>query len=222
MKSNTQWMGSCTSEADGAAFPFIMLVLDRQQSTFTGTIQWPTLNSAKTKFRGEIKGEDVTWEEHEVITGEDDVEIPMKYVGKLSGGTCITGKNVTDDPDMASTFKLEKITTPASKDYDVIKPKTKWKGTVYQPFQFEFEITKRKGVEIEGEVTWPGLDNAKTKVRGTIEGEIIEFEEFESKSDAVVIPVSYIGKFVQKNIAGKFKGQDTTGGTFELDLSQNI
>src|SRR3712207_8023302 len=46
--------------------------------------QWPTLNSARTKFRGVIKGDDLNFEEYEVITGQDDVEIPMKYKDRKS------------------------------------------------------------------------------------------------------------------------------------------
>jgi hypothetical protein len=87
-----------------------------------------------------------------------------------------------------------------------------------QPYKFQFEITKRKGSTIEGEMTWPELNNAKTKVKGTIEGDEVQFEEYETQSEDVLVPVGYTGKFPpgnKKMIAGKFKGS-ATSGIFEM------
>src|SRR5690349_6344486 len=93
-------------------------------------MQWPTLNSAKTKVRGTIKGDDTTHEEYEVIQatcclwntslififfkGVDDVVVPAKYSGKVSG-TSLTGKLETDDDDLKCTYKSDKIDTPPSR-----------------------------------------------------------------------------------------------------------
>ena len=98
---------------------------------------------------------------------------------------------------------------------DIIKANTTFQGMCYQPFPFTFEITSRKGVKVEGTITWPSLQNAKTKVRGTIESDEIEFEEFESTSDEVAIPVKYIGRVIKNAIKGKFKGEEANG-TFEM------
>eukprot|EP01114_Cavostelium_apophysatum_P014430 TRINITY_DN3748_c0_g1_i1.p1 TRINITY_DN3748_c0_g1~~TRINITY_DN3748_c0_g1_i1.p1 ORF type:complete len:463 (-),score=163.77 TRINITY_DN3748_c0_g1_i1:44-1432(-) len=214
LKANTQWMGTSTAEADGSTYPMIMHVKERSQNTFTGEIQWPTLNSARTKFKGQIKGGEVTFEEYEVVTGEDDVEIPMKYVAKANN-TEITGKNEHDDPECASTFTLKKIAATASKDFDGVKASTKFKGVCYQPYEFVLEITKRKGTEVEAEMTWPALNNAKTKVRGTIEGDEFSFEEYETTSKDVQIPSNYVGKLSNKKIVGKFRVADTDG-VFEM------
>src|SRR4051812_26468316 len=101
-------MGTCTSEADGSTFPIVMVVKERNGNAFGGEIQWPTLNSAKTKFRGTITGDSISFEEYEAISGQDDVEIPMKYSGKVSGNS-MTGKNEHDDPEVISSFKIDKL-----------------------------------------------------------------------------------------------------------------
>lgn len=72
---------------------------------------------------------------------------------------------------------------------------------------------------VQGEITWPDINNAKTKVRGTIEGDEISFEEYESQSADVMIPANYVAKLVNKKIQGKFKAQ-TTGGVFEMDINK--
>jgi hypothetical protein len=67
IKDNTQWMGQCTMQSDGSVFPIILAVESRKGADFSGnvlpiyvnlegTVQWPTLNSAKTKFKGKISG----------------------------------------------------------------------------------------------------------------------------------------------------------------------
>lgn len=44
-----------------------------------GTICWPTLANAITKFRGDTKGRTLTFVEYEVVQGADQVEVPTKY-----------------------------------------------------------------------------------------------------------------------------------------------
>jgi len=220
LKANTQWHGACTSEADGSKFPIVMVVKDRSGANFNGEIQWPTLNSAKTKFKGTVKGDNIEFEEYEAISGADDVELPMKYSAKVSGNT-MTGKNIHDDQELLSTFTMDKLASAATKEFDALKDKTKWKGIVYQPFPFIFEVLKRKGAIVEGEITWPELSNAKTKVKGTIEGNEFTFQEYETQSDEVVVPVDYSGKIDSKfKVGGAFKGAEDSAGTFELDLSK--
>jgi len=134
LKRNTQWMGLSVMESDQSSFPIIMLVHERSKSTFNGIIQWPTLNSAQTKFRGSIAGDTIEFEEYEVLKGEDDVEVPMKYLGKISENT-IQGKVAHEEEENACSFKLEKISVPPSKEFDVLKPQTKFEGVCYQPFK---------------------------------------------------------------------------------------
>ena len=60
------------------------------------------------------KGSQVNFEEYEIVNGEDDVEVPMKYVGKVDGNT-IQGNNEHEDPECHSTFKLDRIATAPAK-----------------------------------------------------------------------------------------------------------
>jgi hypothetical protein len=155
-------MGKCISEADGAAFPVVMAVQYRDMKTFTGEVQWPTLDSAKTKFRGTIQGDTLTWEEYEAIQSPDSVELPMKYSAKIEGNK-IKGNVVHEEEEMQSVIELEKFSTAPSKELDLLKSGTKWGGICYVPYPFVFEITKRQRNQIEGTVTWPELQDAQTK-----------------------------------------------------------
>jgi hypothetical protein len=56
-------------------------------------------------------------------------------------------------------------------------------------------------------------------VRGKIEGDEFEFEEFESPSKDVLLPCSYISKMINKKVVGKFQHKEGSG-TFEMDISK--
>ncbi len=73
---------------------------------------------------GTIKGEALQWEEYEVIKGQEDVEVPMKYEGKINGAK-ITGKTLADDDESNSTFTLEKLPTAPSKGMLIFYNKTR-------------------------------------------------------------------------------------------------
>jgi len=189
-----------------------------------GTIQWPTLNNATTKFKGFVEGDTIRFEEYEAITGQDEVQIPSNYVGKLTNdGNTLKGKIVTDADDSdsdeadAPTFQLDKIKgldddsdsdatkTPVKSENPVKKPEkvenlqpgSKLSGTCFVQHPFSIKITKRKGVTLEGIVKWQN-QQCKTKIKGKIENDILTFEEYElfSKSDdaAVTVPMLYTGK----------------------------
>jgi hypothetical protein len=102
------------------------------------------------------------------------------------------------------------------------------------------KITSRSGTAVEGQVTWPELskqkkkglvhckpwssffppaDNAVTKFKGTLEGDEFAFEEYDTQSKEVVVPVNYVGKLVSKLLMqGSFKAASDKG-TFDLKLS---
>lgn len=117
IKPGLQLMGTCTMVSDGSTFPQIIVVTDRTESTFAGTVLWPTLNSAKTKFKGTISGDNIIFEEYEIINGENDVEVPNKYIGKLGSDGIISGKTDTSDPEAQSTFELKRILSQPSKGF---------------------------------------------------------------------------------------------------------
>ena len=116
LRPGSSWAGDCTQVSDGSRFPQIMKVETRDGlsinekigfcvclfvyfflflcflfsgNKFAGTMLWPTLNQARTKFRGEIDvtsaTKNITFEEYEVIKGENDVEVPVKYVAHCKG-----------------------------------------------------------------------------------------------------------------------------------------
>eukprot|EP00027_Filamoeba_sp_ATCC50430_P006946 CAMPEP_0168558966 /NCGR_PEP_ID=MMETSP0413-20121227/10261_1 /TAXON_ID=136452 /ORGANISM="Filamoeba nolandi, Strain NC-AS-23-1" /LENGTH=489 /DNA_ID=CAMNT_0008590141 /DNA_START=40 /DNA_END=1509 /DNA_ORIENTATION=+ len=220
LKPGTHWMGTCTMDSDGSNFPLVMIVSERAKDTFSGEIQWPTLNAARTKFRGKINGNDITFEEYEVIKGEDDVEIPMKYSGQFQGAS-LTGKSEPSDPESSSVFVLNKVAAPVSKDLEPVKPKAKFSGVCYIPYKFEIEVTARKGNAVEGTISWPKV-NATTKFKGTMEGDIVEFEEYESTSNDVEIPATYLGVLSNGKLGGNFKTDSNSDGLFEIDLSKTL
>jgi hypothetical protein len=96
-------------------------------------------------------------------------------------------------------------------------------------FPFRMEINTFKAKKITGQISWPTLKGAKTKIRGTIEGNIVKFEEYEAISGAedVQIPSFYSGVLSNhaKTIKGKtvpdndaMKDGDEDDATFKLDL----
>jgi len=103
-------------------------------------------------------------------------------------------------------------------EYEVLKSSTKFEGVCYKPFPFSFEITSRKGTQIEGTITWLEL-NSQTKVKGTIEGEELEFEGYETTNPEIAVPINYLGKWIKNEIKGKFKGEKFSGN-FEMSLSK--
>lgn len=204
----------CTILSDQSHFPVIITISERNdESTASGTIQWPTLN-AKTKFKATIKEDLFKVNEYEATAGEEEVDLPNDYE-LVNNGDTMTGKLITDDPEAESTLALTKLPTPASSDYDCVKPKAILKGVV--SYDFDFEIETRTGVNITGTITWPTLGNAKTKVKGKIEGEELTFEEFETESENVAVPVSYIGNVANAQVTGQFHGEGNQGG-FQLNL----
>lgn len=83
-------MGVC-SYAEGEMFPFILKIASVKGNKVEGTIDWPTMNDAKTKVNGTIDGCQFEFTEYEVIQGEDEVEIPVTYLGEISD-TSIEGQ----------------------------------------------------------------------------------------------------------------------------------
>lgn len=59
-------------------------------------------------------------------------------------------------------------------------------------------------------------------MKGTLEGTEIIFQEYETQSTDVVVPVNYVGKLdVSKlKLSGTFKGAENAAGNFELDFSK--
>jgi len=203
-------MGVCSyvkaQSSDDFPFQMDIITISDLGKKINGTIQWPTLNNATTKFKGLVEGDTIRFEEYEAITGEDEVQIPSNYVGKLTNdGNTLKGKIVTDadnsdsDSDTDSpTFQLDKIkgldddsdseavNTPVKSDKsdkssssaEKLQAGSKLSGTCYIQHPFSIKITKRKGVTLEGTVKWPE-QQCKTKIKGKIENDILTFEEYE-------------------------------------------
>jgi len=78
-------------------YPFTIKIAKRKGLVVEGTIKW-TLQKSKTKFKGKINNNELTFEEYEVVEKgdeEDPVKVPMLYSGKFSDST---------SNDIAGTF----------------------------------------------------------------------------------------------------------------------
>eukprot|EP01116_Phalansterium_solitarium_P015614 TRINITY_DN3467_c0_g1_i1.p1 TRINITY_DN3467_c0_g1~~TRINITY_DN3467_c0_g1_i1.p1 ORF type:complete len:498 (-),score=207.25 TRINITY_DN3467_c0_g1_i1:269-1705(-) len=214
VKAGSQWTGVCTLNDSDENFPMVMQVLARSGADFSGEVHWPTMNSAKTKFRGKIQGDNVTFEEYEAIQGAEELELPSKYIGQVSGNS-ISGK--VDDPDVDSTFKIDRLGKKPNRELDAMKEHTTFEGVAMQPMPFSITITKRTGSQIEGVMTWPSNGGATSKVRGTIEGGELMLEQFDATSPSLPTPTYYIGQTSGKKVGGKFKST-AAAGTFEFAL----
>eukprot|EP01127_Copromyxa_protea_P014844 TRINITY_DN4196_c1_g1_i5.p1 TRINITY_DN4196_c1_g1~~TRINITY_DN4196_c1_g1_i5.p1 ORF type:complete len:226 (-),score=71.65 TRINITY_DN4196_c1_g1_i5:90-767(-) len=95
-----------------------------------------------------------------------------------------------------------------------------------EDFPFKMHVASLKGKDITGTITWPTLGNAKTKIRGKIEGNNFSFEEYEAifNGDEVQIPSYYSGlisaggKVIKGKTVGEAGSDDEDDATFQLDL----
>jgi len=207
----SQWMGVCSYDEGKEDFPFKMDVAALKGKEITGTINWPTLGNAKTKFRGKIEGNNFFFEEYEAVSGAEDVQIPSYYTGKISSqGTAINGStkgefgSTSNDDEDDATFHLTLLEEESSSsDEDVafpdIKEGSEFTGKSYTEYPFTIKFSKRKGDMIEGSITWK-TQNCKTNFKGTVTSSGIKFEEYEiaKKSDddmVVPVPMIYTGNW---------------------------
>lgn len=79
--SQTKWEGKC-SQSGYDPYPMIMYVRERKNNELSGILHWPTLRNSKTKFKGRIKDESISFTEYELIQGSD-IAMPTVYEGKV-------------------------------------------------------------------------------------------------------------------------------------------
>lgn len=189
LKPKTCWMGVCSYESD--KYPFTLTLVTVMGNAVEGTIDWPTLNNAKTKFKGTISGTNIRFEEYEAIQGGEDVVLPASYKGQLdpTSADSITGivNEGTEDAGKFTVTYVEQDEDEDAMDTDepslivgAIKPNQKYSGVVIQQHPFELTITSRAGNKLEGTIHWKSL-KCTTKFRGTedTEKEELHIEEYE-------------------------------------------
>jgi len=96
----------------GSKFPFHLTIVTVTNTNFEGTVDWPTLNNAKTKAKGTLSETNNTFSftEYEVIRGEEDVEVPSEYTGKCDNAKSISGA-VNEAAEDGGTWKASKVET---------------------------------------------------------------------------------------------------------------
>lgn len=98
-----------------------------------GTIEWPTLNNAKTKVKGNVNASNVEFCEYEIIQGEDDVEVPANYKGQFDNSTSMKGSLNENDPEAAGTWtaKLVESNDEDAEDAQLFQASDVYKGVCY-------------------------------------------------------------------------------------------
>ncbi|EGG18952.1 hypothetical protein DFA_02692 [Cavenderia fasciculata] len=245
---DNKWCGTCS--AGDEIYPFFWTLSDRVGDDISGEIEWPTLEGAKSKFRGTVDSvaETVEWEEYEAICEEDQLELPQKYSAKFvynpasSKPPSLEGKTTTD-PAEPSTFKITlnkkslsmitsavpaatasaaaAVTTPPppSIPLSFLVAGASFEGNLIQQFPLVLKITSRKSPKtVEGTIEWTQL-STKTKIKGTVDGDQIQFTEYEVfAGDGVELPVEYKGKIASKDTTKKdILGDDILIGDYKLD-----
>jgi len=119
--------------------------------------------------------------------------------------------------------KKPKIDEPSGvhKDSEWMGVSTGSDGT---PYPFVLEITGLSGDNIVGGIKWPTLGKgAVTKIRGTVQGDQVKFEEYEAVqgADDVEIPMYYTGTVSGTTIKGKLKDSSGEESTFSLSKIKN-
>ncbi|KYQ96930.1 BRCT domain-containing protein [Tieghemostelium lacteum] len=160
----TEWAGVCTDE-NGEPYVFNMTVESFKDNQYHGCIQWVTLNSSVTKYKGTVGADhSFNFQEYEIVKGQDEVEVPSDYTSFIYGDT-ISG-TVND-----SKFRLKLSKSPS---VSVMKPDSQWKGICTQHEKFFLSVTKRQDKEVEGTLTWPSFEDLVSVFKGTVEGTIIK------------------------------------------------
>lgn len=207
----SSWAGVC-SYAD-EDFPFRVELSSLRGTKMTGTVEWPTLNQAKTKLRGTIDGNSFKFEEYEAISGAESVQIPSFYSGTIkNSGKTIEGKTVSggdDENEEANEddakFKIDLVENDESSEEEqglssIIKEGAKFNGTSFVENTFSLKVTQRRGNAIQGTIYW---DEAKkeSKFKGQIaeEGKVT-IEEFDN---SFATPMTFDGQINNALLEGK-------------------
>eukprot|EP00026_Physarum_polycephalum_P001027 Phypoly_transcript_01028.p2 GENE.Phypoly_transcript_01028~~Phypoly_transcript_01028.p2 ORF type:complete len:365 (-),score=58.56 Phypoly_transcript_01028:2678-3727(-) len=129
----------------------------------------------------------------------------------------------TSAGDAGPSAKKQKVDDTASG----IHKDSEWMGVTIgsdasaYPFVLEITAMEDNGQKFSGTIKWPTLGKgAVTKVRGTVQGDEVKFEEYEAVSgaDDVELPMYYTGKLTGDKLNGKLK--DSTGEESTFNLSK--
>jgi len=221
VSSNSEWMGVCVA-VDKSTYPFVLTITSRTNDDLEGTIHWPTVGDTLTKIRGSMKSDEMKFEEYEAIRGEDNIEIPQNYDGKLTGNS-VSG-TLTDSEGEKCSFKLDLVSKRSAKVQDLpfLQAKAQFEGNFLEKCPMETNIISRTAMgDLMGTILWPTVDNTRTKFKGELLADgSLKLEEFQLvEGDGVEIPVEYDGKIAGNNIKGKYVVVSTKAtGEFTLDL----
>lgn len=190
IKQKTNWMGVCSYDSEN--FPFTLTIQTVSGNDINGTVDWPTLNNAKTKFKGTVSGIDIEFTEYEAIRGEDEVALPAQYRGTISSddsGSSISGNVNESNADgesgkfsvtLVESDEAQEAEEPAPLIAGVLEQNKKYTGVITQTHPFELKVDSRTGDKIQGTITWTEL-KCTTKFRGAVDPatEELTIEEYE-------------------------------------------
>lgn len=80
-----EWEGVCYYQSESRLYPFILKFSHSEGNTKFGTVTWPTLGNAISKFKGEITNDSFTFTEYEIVQGEEFISPSTKYNVKVTG-----------------------------------------------------------------------------------------------------------------------------------------
>eukprot|EP01103_Thecamoeba_quadrilineata_P012569 TRINITY_DN3278_c0_g1_i1.p1 TRINITY_DN3278_c0_g1~~TRINITY_DN3278_c0_g1_i1.p1 ORF type:complete len:506 (-),score=138.01 TRINITY_DN3278_c0_g1_i1:116-1633(-) len=195
LQDGCKWTGKCIYKKEGTEYPFVMKILEskdkKDKKKISGHIKWPTLKKSVTKFKGSFKNGKIEFEEYEIVKGKDEVEVPMKYKGK------VTGKKISgeiDDKKLTATFKLDffgrddedekkkdkKDKTKDKKDklpdlLELLKPQAKFNGVCFTVNTFAYSVFERENNSLQGTLAWEN-PKRKTKFKGSLNSSAATFD----------------------------------------------
>jgi len=101
IKDGAKFNGTCVLE-----YSFKINIAKRKGNTIQGTIFWET-QKTETNFKGRITDDGkINFEEYEIISKGDPVEVPMIYDGGVSNGKTLDGKFGPDLSKLNGKFSI--------------------------------------------------------------------------------------------------------------------
>eukprot|EP01129_Flabellula_baltica_P011407 TRINITY_DN4989_c0_g1_i3.p1 TRINITY_DN4989_c0_g1~~TRINITY_DN4989_c0_g1_i3.p1 ORF type:complete len:343 (+),score=68.69 TRINITY_DN4989_c0_g1_i3:185-1213(+) len=208
IKPFTQWIGvKCSDNGIQTIIQLTILLLNIDTGTFWGNITYPTTQKNFFKVKGQVKNTNISFEEYHPHSRNDEQSIFSSYVG------VIKGKHVKGTYN-GGIFNLHLYNLIREKEIPLLEQGTTWEGYTVTEHPFTYQVSSSEKNILEGEINWTSNEiSCKTKYKGSLSGNDVEFQEYEAIEGAENMEIS-------KKYRGRYnKDTQTITGTYTSGLN---